>query len=127
MLVCSSPQLIAAYHVLLRLLEPRHPPYALICFKNIQILFGVLPPDKSLSVLQLCFSQYVKELIPARAGTCQCAGLEPVDPPSPLAEFGSHHYLLTAKELRQHTPSRITSDPSGCGGYRSRTDDPLLA
>ena len=37
MLVCSSPQLIAAYHVLLRLLEPRHPPYALICFKKIQI------------------------------------------------------------------------------------------
>ena len=31
-LVCSSPQLFAAYHVLLRLQEPRHPPYALICF-----------------------------------------------------------------------------------------------
>ena len=27
--VCSSPQLFAAYHVLLRLLVPRHPPYAL--------------------------------------------------------------------------------------------------
>jgi hypothetical protein len=35
--VCSSPQLIAAYHVLRRLLEPRHPPCALICFKTIQI------------------------------------------------------------------------------------------
>ena len=34
-LVCSSPWLIAAYHVLHRLLESRHPPYALICFKNI--------------------------------------------------------------------------------------------
>ena len=29
MLICSSPQLIAAYHVLLRLLMPRHSPYAL--------------------------------------------------------------------------------------------------
>ena len=29
-LMCSSPQLFAAYHVLLRLLMPRHPPYALI-------------------------------------------------------------------------------------------------
>ena len=29
-LICSSPQLIAAYHVLLRLLMPRHSPYALI-------------------------------------------------------------------------------------------------
>ena len=29
-LVCKSPQLFAAYHVLRRLQEPRHPPYALI-------------------------------------------------------------------------------------------------
>ena len=28
-LVCSSPRLIAAYHVLHRLLAPRHPPYTL--------------------------------------------------------------------------------------------------
>ena len=27
--ICSSPQLFAAYHVFLRLLVPRHPPYAL--------------------------------------------------------------------------------------------------
>ena len=36
--ICSSPTLIAAYHVFLRLLVPRHPPYALIrltiqCFR----------------------------------------------------------------------------------------------
>ena len=30
--MCRSPQLIAAYHVLLRLREPRHPPSALIYF-----------------------------------------------------------------------------------------------
>ena len=29
MAICASPQLFAAYHVLLRLLVPRHPPYAL--------------------------------------------------------------------------------------------------
>ena len=28
--MCQSPQLFAAYHVLLRLWEPRHPPYALV-------------------------------------------------------------------------------------------------
>ena len=39
MLVCSSPQLIAAYHVLRRLSEPRHPPYALKCFKRVINLF----------------------------------------------------------------------------------------
>ena len=33
--MCSSPKLIAAYHVLLRLIDPRHPPYALICFKKV--------------------------------------------------------------------------------------------
>jgi hypothetical protein len=36
-LVCSSPCLIAAYHVLLRLSDPRHPPCALIRFKNLPI------------------------------------------------------------------------------------------
>ena len=35
LLVCSSPWLIAAYHVLHRLIDPRHPPYALICFKKV--------------------------------------------------------------------------------------------
>ena len=29
--ICSSPWLFAAYHVLLRLLVPRHPPCALLC------------------------------------------------------------------------------------------------
>ena len=30
--VCSSPKLIAAYHVLHRLQKPRHPPFALVTF-----------------------------------------------------------------------------------------------
>jgi hypothetical protein len=34
--VCNSPWLIAAYHVLLRLSDPRHPPCALIRFKKFQ-------------------------------------------------------------------------------------------
>src|SRR5882757_9624295 len=104
MLVCSSPQLIAAYHVLLRLLEPRHPPCALICFKTIQIfkcLTTLLKTskglDKSYSVCYNFFSQYVKELCPfpdhSLAEVCQCVGLEPSD--SPLA-FESHRVF---KEL----------------------------
>ena len=31
--ICQSPQLFAAYHVLLRLQEPRHPPSALSTFR----------------------------------------------------------------------------------------------
>ena len=63
-LVCSSPKLIAAYHVLHRLSDPRHPPCALICFKNLKKYDC---NDCSLhcnySLLQLFISQYVKELI----------------------------------------------------------------
>ena len=33
-LICSSPQLIAACHVFLRLLMPRHSPYALVCLNS---------------------------------------------------------------------------------------------
>ena len=40
--VCTSPQLFAAYHVLHRLLEPRHPPYALICFLSLLRSFSLL-------------------------------------------------------------------------------------
>ena len=36
--ICSSPQLIAAYHVFRRLLVPRHPPYALFCLTSRLIL-----------------------------------------------------------------------------------------
>ena len=36
-LVCKSPRLIAAYHVFLRLQEPRHPPYALYYFLTFPI------------------------------------------------------------------------------------------
>ena len=41
-LVCSSPKLIAAYHVLHRLSDPRHPPYALNCFKNLKISYLIV-------------------------------------------------------------------------------------
>ena len=39
-LICSSPQLIAACHVLLRLLMPRHSPYALIRLNFCPSTFG---------------------------------------------------------------------------------------
>ena len=61
-LVCSSPKLIAAYHVLHRLSEPRHPPYALCCFKKVRNCSSVTTTLLFLD-LQLMFSQYVKELI----------------------------------------------------------------
>ena len=59
MLVCSSPKLIAAYHVLHRLSDPRHPPCALNCFKKFEIV-AVLPPLITLDYLFIF--QYVNEL-----------------------------------------------------------------
>ena len=38
MVICTSPQLFAACHVLLRLREPRHPPFALAYFFFLDII-----------------------------------------------------------------------------------------
>ena len=52
--ICTSPKLIAAYHVLRRLQDPRHPPYALPYFLHSTFVE---------MILLLTFSyQYVKEL-----------------------------------------------------------------
>ena len=42
-IICISPQLFAAYHVFLRLLVPRHPPYALTCLTITRIAFSYIP------------------------------------------------------------------------------------
>ena len=44
-IVCIYPKLIAAYHVLHRLLVPRHPPYALIRFKYCLVLAPPILPE----------------------------------------------------------------------------------
>ena len=54
--ICTFPKLIAACHVLLRLWEPRHPPYALSNFLN--LFLGALAPAK----IVIAFFQYVNEL-----------------------------------------------------------------
>ena len=42
-LICSSPWLIAACHVFLRLLMPRHSPYALVCLNSFWCIFRYSP------------------------------------------------------------------------------------
>ena len=88
MAICAYPRLIAAYHVLLRLNEPRHPPCALSYFR-LSLLYpstwdrGRRPyfscvlwmsPTGGLylaydnlaaaQALQSCLCQYVKDLVP---------------------------------------------------------------
>jgi hypothetical protein len=61
-IVCISPQLIAAYHVLHRLSDPRHPPCALNCFKKFETSFWIVVcypttnfrPTKKLGDWKLC-------------------------------------------------------------------------
>ena len=53
-IVCIYPELIAAYHVLLRLLEPRHPPFALaflFLFVNIVVTTTSLQLHPNISFL----------------------------------------------------------------------------
>ena len=59
--ICSSPQLFAAYHVLLRLLVPRHSPYALSSltsdsFKSYRFLLSIGFLDFFLKLWLLVFS-----------------------------------------------------------------------
>ena len=68
---CTSPRLVAACHVLHRLREPRHPPYALIYFRNILFfrqqtegrIFKTFSSFVSLSIMSqtaLSFRTYVE-------------------------------------------------------------------
>ena len=54
--VCTSPRLIAAYHVLHRLSVPRHPPYALISLTKtgFQQITTVLCKESILQFGKLC-------------------------------------------------------------------------
>ena len=54
-LICSSPRLIAACHVLLRLLMPRHSPYALFSLNS---FFDMFSHILVLSCLKCCVSRF---------------------------------------------------------------------
>ena len=53
--ICTYPRLIAAYHVLHRLREPRHPPYALSYFRlmSFPLLFREKDAHTSVVLIQL--------------------------------------------------------------------------
>ena len=104
MLVCSYPKLIAAYHVLHRLLVPRHPPCALIRFKYC-ITFSPLSGDRFEFVCffpyylflfipggmneQKLLSQYVKELQDFKSLAVMCVDLNHLRCPSATSLY---HY-----------------------------------
>ena len=57
-LICSSPRLIAAYHVFLRLPVPRHSPCALLRLTVLNPLILHLP-TKKFSVFEIAVSNYI--------------------------------------------------------------------
>jgi hypothetical protein len=60
--VCGSPRLFAAYHVLLRLPSPRHPPYAL---SSLTIKFApleIFPDPKSATLRPTCLDFFYPSL-----------------------------------------------------------------
>ena len=96
MLICSSPQLFAACHVLLRRLVPRHPPYALLrlivssflvlfvlSIRTEKLCLWISFPQQNIFLVNLCitlslldiFYFFVSSSFPSLKKTvCSCQG-----------------------------------------------------
>ena len=118
--ICSSPRLIAACHVLLRLREPRHPPCALRPFRFIFM-------DARARLVSYLFSPCLftvqLSLTPCGARSCLTA----------LVVFYFMSFCLLARGPRSEAcaPSRFPLLPAlslcsfHCGLWRSRFHSPL--
>ena len=60
--ICPSPKLFAAYHVLHRLLVPRHPPYALISITNLPLPTGWALAHTCIALHALVLGQFLLSL-----------------------------------------------------------------
>lgn len=102
-LVCSSPKLIAAYHVLHRLSDPRHSPYALNCFKKFKI--------QLITELNVCYSCFTTYYFPNMSKNlfhrlicryakvpmnCNVKGIEPYFPPAGYIKFEKNCFFVFA-------------------------------
>ena len=122
--ICSSPWLIAACHVLLRLLMPRHSPCALISLTISLVLKELCRSQKfSISRSNCSFYPIIPQLL-------KCTHLS-----APLLPCFFMSFLLCSVfkvQLRSKTGSKYSSeleylDPFSGGDNRTRTDDPLRA
>jgi hypothetical protein len=125
MLVCSSPQLIAAYHVLHRLSEPRHPPYALKCFKRVITITRHL--QLKFLLPNMSKSWFNAERLTRKAERCVDVMVTNHQTLCHTILFERTSFvLLTCIWLFAFRIKRFAFS-FFCGGYRSRTDDPLRA
>ena len=109
MVICTYPKLIAAYHVLHRLQEPRHPPYALSYLLTRHILLRAVSAE-SCTLRFRCFLNLYGFTF--------------------IAFICSYSFEITLEEsfvLSNMSKIMCNSFVADCGEYRIRTDDPLLA
>ena len=86
--ICQSPRLFAAYHALLRLQEPRHPPCALLYFLLPGLHYSQHPTTDTsagksadFALCSLQFSRFFFSTLPCRL-------FSGPSPPPPLREMG---------------------------------------
>ena len=109
MVICTYPKLIAAYHVLHRLQEPRHPPYALSYLLTRHILLRAVSAE-SCTLRFSCFLNLYGFTF--------------------IAFICSYSFEIALEEsfmLSNMSKIMCNSFVADCGEYRIRTDDPLLA
>ena len=117
MLVCSSPWLIAAYHVLLRLSDPRHPPYALNCFKKI----------KKLKIIVVCYPTTFHQTNQKMVCCKNCDRIVRYSSNIYFSNMSKSWFASSEQADVLDLNQMIHLNESHlkiCGGYRSRTDDP---
>ena len=86
--ICTSPRIIAAYRVLHRLHEPRHPPCALSYFpryrtphqqgREPELILSAVLLKKNVSLSTVLLVQHVKDLAGCRKPRVENIGLEPM-------------------------------------------------
>ena len=125
--ICSSPKLIAACHVLLRLLMPRHSPCALISLTIFLVLRKNYAGHRSFQFLARIV---VLPIIPQKICLLRLPAKHPL-----LPCLLSHHFSIvqfSRCRLRSKTGSKHLNtfkcfDPFSGGDNRNRTDDLLRA
>ena len=135
--VCGSPELIAAYHVLHRLLAPRHSPYALSSLTTAFVTSADRPRRsarrKSSDALLSCFGRklpfagysVVKESV-TRSIARRFENLMAASPllvAKPLPRVSS----AVPRRASAQRPSRTCREAKAGGEYRARTGDLLVA
>jgi hypothetical protein len=118
--VCGSPKLIAAYHVLHRLLAPRHSPYALssLTIKNSELtLRAEAPRDSPLHTA--CVYLWSEKTTVCRIFSCQRSNVLSYCAASyRYRNFSFYDPRATGRKQDRRKPG---------GEYRARTGDLLVA